>query len=88
MGFIKFKTMQFNKAYRFEDNNGVRKDKEWWLIGWDCPPQGWYKFNTDGAMKAGCQATSAGRILRNNQGQWIVGYAINLSSCSALVAEI
>ena len=80
--------MQFNEACRSEENNGVRKAKEWRLVGWDCPPQGWYKFNTDRAMKVGCQAAVAGRILRNDQGEWIVGFAINLGSCSALVAEI
>ena len=54
IGFIRFKTMQFNEACRFEENNGIKKAKEWRLVGWDCPPQGWYKFITDGVMKASC----------------------------------
>ena len=52
--------MQFNEAYKFEENNGVRKAKEWQLVGWDCPPQGLYKFNTDGAMKVIRQQLQAG----------------------------
>ena len=88
LNFIKFKSVQFKEACRFEDNNGVKKAKEWRLIGWDCPPPGWYKFNTDGAMKASCQVAAAGGILRNDQGNWLVGFAMNLGNYSALVAEI
>ena len=57
-------------------------------MGWDCPPQGWYKFNTDRAMKVGCQAAVARGILRNDQKEWIVGFTINLGSYSALVAKV
>ena len=39
-------------------------------------------------MKAGCQAVAVGGILRNDQGEWIGGFAINLGSYSALVAEV
>ena len=64
--------MQFNEACRFEENNGVRKANEWRLVGWNYPLQGWYKFNSDGAMKARCQAAAASGILRNDQEKWIV----------------
>ena len=39
-------------------------------------------------MKASCQATPAGSILRNDQGEWVVRFAINLGGCSALVVEV
>ena len=39
-------------------------------------------------MKVGCQVAVVGDILMNNQGKWIVGFAINLCSYFALVAEV
>ena len=39
-------------------------------------------------MKVGCQVAAAGGILRDDQGKWVIGFAINLDNCFALVAEI
>lgn len=57
-------------------------------MGWDLPPPGWCKINLDGAFKSGSSVASAGGLLCNENGRWISGFAINLGSCLAMVAEI
>ena len=88
IGFIKFKARQFHQGILFEVFEQSRSPKQYRLIGWDIPPKGWYKINSDGAMKTSSGILSAGGLLRDDQGRWMAGFAVNLGRCSALVAEI
>ena len=49
---------------------------------------GWYKLNTDGAARPGVDRTSCGGIIRNEQGQWITGFARRIGAANSLTAEL
>ena len=88
IGFIKFKAKQFSHSTQFNDDEQSRRTKQSRLIGWDAPPMGWIKVNSDGARKSSSGLASAGGLLRDDQGRWVTGFAVNLGRCSALMAEI
>ena len=58
------------------------------MIGWDAPPTGWFKINSDGARKESSGLASTGGLIRDNRGRWVAGFVVNLGRCSALMAEI
>ena len=45
-------------------------------------------LNTDGAAKGNLGPAGAGRVLRDDKGEWIIGFSENLGYCSAIKAEI
>jgi hypothetical protein len=47
--------------------------EDYWL-NVEPPPEGWVKFNTDGAAKAGT-ASGCGGVIRGSHGEWIDGFA-------------
>ncbi|KAK7267371.1 hypothetical protein RIF29_20042 [Crotalaria pallida] len=58
------------------------------LIRWFPPPTGSVCVNTDGASKAINGAAGCGGLIRDEHGVWLGGFAMNLGSCSAFVAEL
>jgi len=57
-------------------------------IQWDPPERGWIALNTDGAAKGNSGPAGAGGALRDNQGQWLVGFTEYVGYCSAVKAEL
>ncbi|KAE8723185.1 hypothetical protein F3Y22_tig00012724pilonHSYRG00007 [Hibiscus syriacus] len=55
---------------------------------WKPPPNGWMKFNSDGARNPRDGYATCGGIIRNNIGEWILGYARAVGICSVVEAEI
>lgn len=51
-------------------------------IGWDLPPTGWIKLNTEGAFWSTNLKATAGGVLRDHQGVWLAGFSSNLGNCS------
>ncbi|KAE8671077.1 hypothetical protein F3Y22_tig00111996pilonHSYRG00110 [Hibiscus syriacus] len=41
---------------------------------WSKPPYGWFCLNTDGAVSQNNENGSIGGVIRNSDGEWIVGY--------------
>lgn len=66
--------------------NGVQS--EWKLKGWSVPNRGWVKINSDGSVRGRELRASAGGLLRDDNGRWIVGYGRNIGSCSISKAEL
>ncbi|KAG7592734.1 Ribonuclease H domain [Arabidopsis thaliana x Arabidopsis arenosa] len=58
------------------------------LIGWSAPQMGWFKLNTDGASRGNPGLAAAGGVLRNEEGEWCGGFALNIGRCSAPLAEL
>lgn len=54
---------------------------------WQKPLEGWYKLNVDGAMVIGSSKAGCGGVLRNNRGEWIVGYVKEIGFCDPYSAE-
>ena len=57
-------------------------------IAWTRPPEGWFKLNTDGASRGNPGLATAGGVLRNSDGEWCSGFALNIGICSAPLAEL
>ena len=57
-------------------------------IAWTRPPEGWFKLNTDGASRGNPGLATAGGVLRNSDGEWCSGFALNIGICSATLAEL
>jgi len=58
------------------------------LIAWSKPEEGWWKLNTDGASRGNPGLASAGGVLRDEEGAWRGGFALNIGVCSAPLAEL
>ncbi|KAE8729875.1 hypothetical protein F3Y22_tig00003096pilonHSYRG00043 [Hibiscus syriacus] len=52
------------------------------------PPQEWIKAYSDGAVNLGDGSAAAGGVLRNHNGDWIVGFSRSLGKCLVLIAEL
>ncbi|CAA7054619.1 unnamed protein product [Microthlaspi erraticum] len=72
-----------NGAHRAAPTN--RQER---LISWSPPSVGWMKLNTDGASLGNPGAATAGGVLRNGDGQWCGGFALNIGRCTAPLAEL
>ena len=48
------------------------------LIRWNPHPMGWFKLNTDGAFKANSRMASVGGIIRDENGNWLAGFAFHI----------
>ena len=66
-------------------NGPTRKVEKW--IGWQPPVWPLCKLNSDGACKRN-RGSFAGGILRNSNGDWVSGFAMNIGYCSVIVAEL
>ncbi|KAG7556617.1 Ribonuclease H-like superfamily [Arabidopsis suecica] len=64
---------------------GARMER---MIGWTKPSIGWYKLNTDGASHGNPGLATAGGVLRDSEGAWCGGFALNIGICSAPLAEL
>ncbi|KAG7542942.1 Ribonuclease H-like superfamily [Arabidopsis thaliana x Arabidopsis arenosa] len=57
-------------------------------IAWTPPGEGWMKLNTDGASHGNPGLATAGGVLRDIDGNWCGGFAVNIGLCSAPLAEL
>ncbi|KAK9016911.1 hypothetical protein V6N11_079403 [Hibiscus sabdariffa] len=57
-------------------------------VRWQCPPVGWHKLNTDGAVCGASGMASCGGILRTDVGGWMIGFSKRIGICSALAAKL
>ncbi|XP_059315753.1 uncharacterized protein LOC132066462 [Lycium ferocissimum] len=53
-------------------------------VAWNCPPNSWYKCNTDGAYKNSTGQTSSAFCIRNSEGNLVHAWAsiIRDASCT------
>ncbi|RHN50339.1 putative ribonuclease H-like domain-containing protein [Medicago truncatula] len=64
------------------------QQKEMIYVGWDKPPEGWIKLNSDGACKGGGENSGCGGLFRSSDGIWLKGYIRKVGVCDALHAEL
>ena len=57
-------------------------------VRWEIPMRGWMILNTDGAAKGNVGPAGAGEVIRNDKGEWVIGFSEYLGHCSALTAEL
>ena len=86
--FVKDKTQEVilaNNKLRLHSAVGLREERH---IKWRRPSNGWCKLNTDGASRGNPRLATAGGVMRNENGEWKGGFAVNISICSATLAEL
>ncbi|MCI33932.1 putative ribonuclease H protein, partial [Trifolium medium] len=44
-------------------------------VYWENPPHGWYCLNTDGAAKDSSGVAGCGGLIRDDNGNWVCGFA-------------
>ena len=57
-------------------------------IRWERPPQGWMKLNTDGSVNGNPSLAGCGGMIRDDSGQWIVGFSKCINITSSFAAEL
>jgi len=77
----------FNKEHSFMRHHTSRSTTVS-HIQWTPPPERWYKLNVDGASKGNPGAAGAGGIIRDQFGNWITGFTLNLGYCTSVKAEL
>ena len=56
-------------------------------ISWERPDRGWFKLNTDGAASGPTNRASCGGLIRNDQGNWLMGFSRNIGQANSFMAE-
>uniref|UniRef100_A0A2N9FQ21 Reverse transcriptase domain-containing protein n=1 Tax=Fagus sylvatica TaxID=28930 RepID=A0A2N9FQ21_FAGSY len=67
---------------------GTALPKSTTLIGWQHPPTGYAKLNTDGSVLGNPGPASSGGLLRDCNGNWIGGFSHKLGITNSLAAEL
>ena len=64
--------------------------KKWVLrrIRWEKPDTGWMKLNTDGASSGSLGLAGGGGVIRDEERNWVVGYARKIGSANSFLAEL
>ena len=57
-------------------------------VGWEKPPRGWVKLNTDGSAMKNPDRAGGGGLLRDHDGVWLKGFARGLGFTNNILAEL
>ena len=66
-----------------EDRSKVSKDVRWMKLA-----AGWLKLNTDGFVMGASGLAGSGGLVRDSNGQWIIGFAKPISAASRIAVEL
>ena len=58
------------------------------MVGWCSLLVDFYKLNVDGAFEVRKWQGSCGGLIRNDAGEFLGGFSMNIGSCSVLEAEL
>lgn len=58
------------------------------LVKWIPSDPGSFTLNTDGSFKERTKCSSASRLIRNSNGDWLGGFAINIGLTHSPMAEL
>ena len=76
--------MEFTLCVNHPSSNQSKVMKQ---IRWERPNSGWVKLNTDGAASGSTNTTGCGGLIRNDQGNWLVGFSRNIGLANSFMAE-
>ena len=57
-------------------------------IWWERPPQGWMKLNNDGSANGNPGLAGCGGVIRDDSGQWIVGFSKCIGITNSFAAKL
>ena len=69
-------------------NAKLPKAKTVFAVGWEKPPMGWAKLNSDGSALGNPGCAGGGGVIRDHDGKWLKGYARPLGSTNSCMAEL
>ncbi|KAK9992118.1 hypothetical protein SO802_027103 [Lithocarpus litseifolius] len=69
-------------------NAKLPKAKTIVALGWEKPPVGWAKLNSDGSALGNPGRAVGGGVIRDHEGQWLKGYAGPLGCTNSCMAEL
>ncbi|OIT19577.1 hypothetical protein A4A49_40764 [Nicotiana attenuata] len=82
---IIFQTLEYYHLVHKHKEKHIRETK---TIRWTPPPKGFFKLNIDGSIDANTNTGGGGGLMRNNNGEWIIGFASQHHSQSAVHMEL
>ncbi|XP_031101801.1 uncharacterized protein LOC116005700 [Ipomoea triloba] len=68
-------------------HTGPLHARQTWVL-WSPPQLNYVKMNSDGARKSSTGLASAGGLIRDHRGRWIVGFTVNIGHTSSFGAEV
>ena len=86
--FLRNAAVEVEAAHRVFNGGSGRREFVEKSIAWTRPSEGWVTINTDGAPRGNPGRAAAGGVVRDEQGSWLVGFALNIGICSAPMAEL
>ncbi|KAG7579386.1 Ribonuclease H domain [Arabidopsis thaliana x Arabidopsis arenosa] len=86
--FVKELAAEVTKANLLSTEQAYKPARVERMIGWVATTAGWVKLNTDGASRGNPGPATAGGVLRDGDGAWCGGFALNIGRCSAPLAEL
>ena len=57
-------------------------------VGWNPPPFGFFKLNTDGSARGNPGLASAGSLIKDHNGMWIGSFCRNIGFTYSMAAEL
>ena len=57
-------------------------------VGWEKPPRGWVKFNTDGSAMRNPERAGGGGLIKDHDGVWLKGFARGIGYTNSILAEL
>ncbi|XP_030958826.1 uncharacterized protein LOC115980745 [Quercus lobata] len=66
----------------------IKQQKSIVPVGWEKPPRGWLKLNTDGSAMRNPERAGGGGLIRDHDGDWLKGFARGLGFTNSALAEL
>ncbi|KAL9293337.1 putative ribonuclease H domain, reverse transcriptase zinc-binding domain-containing protein [Arabidopsis thaliana] len=85
--FLKEMAVEVTNAHEKEGGHIQRGGREI-MVSWPKPEEDWVALNTDGASRGNPGLATAGGVVRGSDGNWRVGFTLNIGICSAPMAEL
>lgn len=57
-------------------------------VRWEKPGSGWMKLNTDGSSNESLDTARGGGLIRDERGNWVVGFSRKIRKTNSFAAEI
>ena len=57
-------------------------------VRWEKPDLGWFKLNTDGTANGSAGNAAGGGLIRDDRGNWVMGFSRKIGRADSFVAEI
>ena len=57
-------------------------------FAWRPPIESWFKLNVDGSMHSASGACGCGGVIRDDQGNWVLGFTLRCSHTDILLVQL